>query len=58
MKTLIHRLVVASVLVAGCGTDGPVMTAYVGASLVDGTGRVISDAVVVESAGHIVSRPS
>jgi imidazolonepropionase-like amidohydrolase len=42
-------------LIVGCGTDGPTVTAYVGANLVDGTGRVISNSVVLESGGHITS---
>ena len=41
------------VLIAGCGTDGPAVTAYVGASVLDGTGRVIPNGVVLESGGHI-----
>ena len=42
-------------LAAACGTEGPAVTAYVGANLVDGTGRVISNSVVLESGGHIAS---
>ncbi len=42
-------------LAAACGTEGPAVTAYVGANLVDGTGRVIANSVVLESGGHIAS---
>ena len=41
------------VLIAGCGSEAPAVTAYVGANVLDGTGRVISNAVVLESDGHI-----
>ena len=42
-------------LIAGCGPEGPAVTAYVGANVLDGTGRVISNAVILESGGHISS---
>ena len=45
--------ILVSALLAGCGTEGPAVTAYVGANLVDGTGRVIPNSVVLESGGHI-----
>lgn len=44
-----------SALIAGCGSDGATVTAYVGASLVDGTGRVTINAVLIESGGHVAS---
>ena len=39
----------------GCeATDGGSVTAYVGATVFDGTGRIIAPAVLLESNGHIV----
>jgi imidazolonepropionase-like amidohydrolase len=40
---------------ASCEPTGQAVTAYVGASVVDGTGRAITDGVLIESAGHIVT---
>lgn len=42
-------------LLSACAPPEASRTAYVGATIFDGTGRVLSDAVLVESAGYIVS---
>ena len=41
-------------VVTACARDGAHATAYTGATVLDGTGRAIENAVVIESAGHIV----
>ena len=41
-------------VVTACARDGARATAYTGATVLDGTGRAIENAVVIESAGHIV----
>ena len=41
--------------VAACATPGAGITAYTGASVFDGTGAIIPDAVLLESHGHIVA---
>ena len=41
--------------IAACEPGTSNQTAYVGATVLDGTGRVITDGVVVESNGHIVA---
>jgi imidazolonepropionase-like amidohydrolase len=40
---------------AACAPEATNQTAYVGASIVDGAGRVIPDAVIIESGGHITA---
>jgi imidazolonepropionase-like amidohydrolase len=47
-------LILVMLAIAACEPGGPPTTAYVGASVIDGTGRVINDAVLIESEGHIV----
>ena len=47
-------LLIAAAFAAACGSPGSATTAYVGASVIDGTGRVIPDAVLLESGGHIL----
>src|SRR5687767_13634605 len=42
-------------LVLACSPKDQATTAYVGATVLDGTGRVITNAVLIESGGHIVS---
>lgn len=42
-----------AVAVTACAAPGAGVTAYTGASVFDGTGAVIADAVVLESQGHI-----
>ena len=40
---------------AACSAPGTGVTAWVGASVFDGTGAVIADAVVLESGGHVIA---
>jgi imidazolonepropionase-like amidohydrolase len=40
---------------AACAAPGTGVTAYVGASVFDGTGTVIADAVILESRGHVIA---
>jgi imidazolonepropionase-like amidohydrolase len=42
-------------VVLACSPTDQGTTAYVGATILDGTGRVITNAVLIESGGHIVS---
>src|SRR5687768_2972162 len=42
-------------VVLACSPTDQGTTAYVGATVLDGTGRVITNAVLIESGGHIVS---
>src|SRR5262249_50693557 len=44
----------ATTVLAACAAPGAGTTAYVGATVFDGTGRVIPNAVIVESGGHII----
>jgi imidazolonepropionase-like amidohydrolase len=57
MNGLRHAAVAAILhtLISACAPREASRTAYVGATIFDGTGRVLSDAVLVESAGHIVA---
>lgn len=41
--------------ITACATPGAGVTAYTGASVFDGTGAVIADAVILESRGHILA---
>jgi imidazolonepropionase-like amidohydrolase len=41
--------------VLACSPTEQATTAYVGATVLDGTGRVLTNAVLIESGGHIVS---
>src|SRR5688572_10572769 len=57
MNGLRHAAIAAILhtLLSACAPREASRTAYVGATIFDGTGRVLSDAVLVESAGHIVA---
>jgi len=44
-----------TLVVSACAATGVGVTAYTGASVFDGTGVVIADAVILESRGHIVA---
>jgi imidazolonepropionase-like amidohydrolase len=44
----------AAILIA-CSTAEDRQTAYVGATVIDGTGRVVDDAVLLEQSGHVVA---
>ncbi|HEX6315517.1 MAG TPA: amidohydrolase family protein [Gemmatimonadaceae bacterium] len=52
---LIRRAATLALLTASCARPGAESTAYSGATVLDGTGRVIQDAVIIESGGHIVA---
>jgi imidazolonepropionase-like amidohydrolase len=41
-------------MIAACSPAGTGQTAYVGATIFDGTGRVIPNGILIESSGHIV----
>ena len=41
--------------IAACEPAGTDVTAYVGANVIDGTGRVISNAALIVSGGHVVT---
>lgn len=46
---------VLAAVIAGCATPEITHTAYVGATIIDGSGRIITDAVLLEDGGHIVA---
>jgi imidazolonepropionase-like amidohydrolase len=49
------HLACLAIAFGACASPGAGQTAYVGARVFDGTGRVIPDAVILEARGHIVS---
>ena len=49
------RWLVAALALAACSRPGKGTTAYVGATVFDGTGAVIDSAVILEAQGHIVA---
>ena len=51
----LFRAVCLVLAIPACSQPESDATAYIGATVVDGTGRVIENAVVVVSAGHIVA---
>jgi hypothetical protein len=54
-SVLIRGAATLALMTAACARPGASSTAYSGATVADGTGRVIPDAVIVESAGRIVA---
>jgi imidazolonepropionase-like amidohydrolase len=54
IRQSISHLILTAVVVA-CSASESSQTAYVGASVIDGGGRIITDAVLLEDAGHIVA---
>jgi imidazolonepropionase-like amidohydrolase len=49
-----RRWIALAVALAACAESGPATTAYVGASVLDGTGRMIPDGVILEAGGRVV----
>ncbi len=54
MRHSIGQLILAA-FIAGCTAPESSHTAYVGATVIDGGGRIITDAVLLEDGGHIVA---
>lgn len=55
MKTSRIAVAALAAFVAACGGPGKGTTAYIGATVFDGTGAVIDSAVILEAQGHIVA---
>lgn len=51
---ILHVRAFLALGIAACGTDDRDLTAYVGATVIDGGGRLIADAVLLESNGYVV----